>query len=83
MYCPINNDSCDTRCPSRCCRLYNRALAFLATLIIFTVGIIIGVLFARLFYQVLPLLIAAVIILLIIFIVTLITRGCCNRESRE
>lgn len=83
MYCPINNESCDTRCPSRCCRLYNIALAFLSALIIFTVGIIIGVLFARLLSKIIPLLIAAVIILLIIFIVTLLTRGCCNKESRE
>ena len=83
MYCPINNDSCDTRCPSRCCRLYNIALAFLAALIIFAVGIIIGAFFAQRFIEILPLLIAAVIILLVIFIVTLLTRGCCNKESRE
>lgn len=84
MYCPIdNNDSYGTRCLSRCCRLYNIALALLAALILFAVGLIIGVSFVGTFIGAIPLLIAAVVILFILFIVTLLTRGCCNFESRE
>ena len=84
MYCPINNeDSCERRCQSRCCRLYDLALAFLAGLILFTVGIIIGVTFIETFVEAVPLLIAAAVILFIIFIVTLLTRGCCDSKRRE
>ena len=84
MYCPINNEgSCERRCLSRCCRLYDVALAFLAGLILFTIGIIIGVSFIETFVEAVPLLIAAAVILFIIFIVTLLTRGCCNERSRE
>lgn len=84
MYCPINNDdSYERRCLSRCCRLYDVALAFLAVLILFTVGIIIGVSFIETFVEAVSLLIAAAVILFIIFIVTLLTRGCCNNRNRE
>ena len=84
MYCPVNNgESYGTRCLSRCCRLYNIALAFLAVLILFVVGIIIGVSFVSTFVEAIPLLIAAAVILFVIFIVTLLTRGCCDNETRE
>ena len=84
MYCPVENqDNFARRCLSRCCRLYDVALAFLAALILFAVGIIIGVSFIETFVEAVPLLIAAAVILFIIFIVTLLTRGCCRNENRE
>lgn len=84
MYCPINDrDSCGIRCESFCCRLYDIALAFLAALILFTIGLIIGVSFATALAGAIPLLIAAAVILFVIFIVTLLTRGCCNNRCQE
>ncbi len=83
MYCPVNES--ETRgCTiiSKCCRLYDLALAFLAVLILFAVGIIIGVSFIETFVEAIPLLITAVVILFIIFLVTLITRGCCQSKNR-
>lgn len=78
MYCPINNsETNDYRCTTRCCRLYDIALAFLIALILFTVGIIIGVSFITTFVEALPILITAAVILFVLFLVTLITRGCC------
>ncbi len=83
MYCPINNSEREgCVCTSRCCRLYNFALAFLAVLILAVVGLILGVNFAETLITALPLLIASVVILFIIFLVTLITRGCCESSSR-
>lgn len=83
MYCPVNNSEREgCICTSRCCRLYNFALAFLAALILATVGLILGVNFAVDLAGALPLLIASAVILFIIFLVTLITRGCCNGSNR-
>jgi len=82
MYCPVNNsDRCESRCTTRCCRLYNFALALLAALIFAGIGLILGVNFAIDLAGSLPLLVTAVVIVFIIFIVTLITRGCCDREN--
>ena len=85
MYCPINNpEKCGIKCLTRCCRLYNFALAFLAALILSVIGLILGTFFATTLFQALPLLIVSAIILFIIFLVTLITRGCCdNRDTCE
>lgn len=83
MYCPINNSEREgCVCTSRCCRLYDLALAFLAVLILAVIGLILGVNFAVDLAGALPLLIASVVILFIIFLVTLITRGCCNGKGR-
>ena len=82
MYCPINNsENRSIRCTTRCCRLYNFALAFLAALTLAGIGLILGVNFAVDLAGSLPLLIASVVILFIIFLVTLITRGCCENNS--
>ena len=82
MYCPVNNNErCSIRCLTKCCRLYNFALAFLAALILATIGLILGVNFAVDLAGSLPLLIASAVILFIIFLVTLITRGCCDNEK--
>ena len=83
MYCPINNSGTnDCSCTTRCCRLYDIALAFLIALILFTVGIIIGVSFITTFVEALPILITAAVILFILFLVTLLTRGCCSGRER-
>lgn len=79
MYCPVNNDSVD--CPSRCCRLYNIALAFLAAIVLFVLGLIIGVRFVDTLTSAVALLITAAVILFIIFIVTLLTKSCCNNGN--
>lgn len=81
MYCPIERSESNNRCQSRCCRLYDLALAFLAGIILFTLGLIFGSQFAPVFAAALAVLVTAVVILFIVFIVTLITRGCCNRSS--
>ena len=83
MYCPINNSEREgCICTSRCCRLYNFALAFLAVLILAVIGLILGVTFAAALAGAIPLLIASAVILFIIFLVTLITRGCCDNRSK-
>ncbi len=83
MYCPINNsETNECRCTTRCCRLYDFALGFLAVLILFAVGIIIGVSFVTTFIEVIPILITATVILFILFLVTLLTRGCCNTRNQ-
>lgn len=83
MYCPINNSEREgCVCTSRCCRLYNLALAFLIALILAGIGLILGANFAATLIEALPLLIASVVILFVIFLVTLITRGCCDGKSR-
>lgn len=83
MYCPVNETETRGGCTvtSRCCRLYDIALAFLAVLILFTIGIIIGVSFVTTFIEAVPILITAAVILFIIFIVTLLTRGCCQSKN--
>lgn len=82
MYCPINNsENRDIRCTTKCCRLYNLALAFLVALILAVIGLILGVNFAVDLAGALPLLIASVVILFVIFLVTLITRGCCENND--
>lgn len=82
MYCPINDsENRGIRCTTRCCRLYDLALAFLAVLILAVIGLILGVNFAAALSAALPLLIASVVILFIIFLVTLITRGCCENRN--
>lgn len=81
MYCPINNPEQQCECTSKCCRLYNIALGFLAVLILFTVGLVIGANFADTFLSALPVLITAAVILFIVFIVTALTRGCCGRNN--
>ena len=84
MYCPINNSENERcRCISRCCRLYNLALAFLAALIFGTVTFVLGILFAPFLFTAIPLFIVAAIILIVLFIVTLITRGCCEKDDCE
>ncbi len=85
MYCPIENEESRSGCgcTKRCCRLYNLALAVLAALILFAVGLVIGASFATTFTPIIALLITAAIILFIVFLVTLITRGCCNNQYRE
>ncbi len=83
MYCPINNSEREgCVCTSRCCRLYNLALAFLAALILAVIALILGVNFAAALAAALPLLIASVVILFVIFLVTLITRGCCDNRGK-
>lgn len=82
MYCPVNeNETRGCTLISRCCRLYDIALAFLAVLILFTVGIIIGSLFGIFLFRLIPLLVAVAIILFVIFLVTLLTRGCCQNKN--
>ena len=84
MYCPINEPAVteDNRhCISRCCRLYNAALAFLIGIILAAIGLILGTVFYETLTAVVPILIAATVILFIIFLVTLITRGCCHANS--
>lgn len=84
MYCPVNNsENSDRRSRPHCCRLYNLALAFLAAIILFVIGLIFGALFFGLLLGSIPLLVAVVAILFIIFIVTLLTRGCCRNEDEE
>ena len=82
MYCPVDNsERCDRKCTSKCCILYNFALGFLAALVLAAIGLILGVSFAETLTAAIPLLIASAVILFIIFLVTLITRGCCDREN--
>jgi len=82
MYCPVNNtERQGTRCITRCCRLYDFALAVLAALIFAGIGLILGVNFAVDLAGSLPLLVASVVILFVIFLVTLITRGCCEANN--
>lgn len=82
MYCPINNsENRGIRCTTRCCRLYDFALALLAALILAVIGLILGVNFAVDLAGALPLLVASVVLLFIIFLVTLITRGCCENTN--
>jgi len=81
MYCPINNSDNGRRCTTRCCRLYDFALVFLSSLILAVIGLILGVNFAVDLAASLPLLVASVVILFVIFLVTLITRGCCDRDN--
>ncbi len=81
MYCPVNNERSGIRCFTRCCRLYDLALVFLAALILVVIGLILGASFAAILVAAIPLLITAVVILFIIFIVTLLTRGCCNDRN--
>ena len=81
MYCPNNSDRCGVRCLTRCCRLYNFALALLAALILAVISLILGVTFAAELTASIPLLIAGVVILFIIFLITLITRGCCDSDN--
>ena len=83
MYCPINGSEQQCECSNRCCRLYNIALGFLAVLILFTVGLVIGANFADTFLNALPVLIAASVILFIVFIVTALTKGCCRRNTEN
>lgn len=84
MYCPINgSEQNNCECTNRCCRLYNIALAFLAVLILFTVGLVIGANFAEALTTAIPILIAAAVILFIIFVVTALTRGCCRRNDQD
>ena len=41
MYCPVTDSASDRcTCTSRCCRLYNAALAFLGAVLSFVLGII-------------------------------------------
>ncbi len=83
MYCPYNESSENScRSTTRCCRLYDYALAFLAVIILFAVGLIIGASFAGTFLGVLPIIITAVVILFIVFLVTLLTRGCCRGRNQ-
>lgn len=83
MYCPINNpeNGCGKTHP--CCRLYNLTLAILAAIILFVIGLIFGTRFAEELSTYIPLLGAVAAILFVIFIVTLLTRGCCNRIQEE
>ncbi len=68
-------------CESFCCRLYNFALAFLAGLILFTVGLILGTVFFETLTAVLPILITAAVLLAVMFIAFAIIRGCCRRRE--
>ncbi len=84
MYCPVtNSDSDRCTCTSRCCRLYNVALAFLGAVLFFVLGIIFALVQSELVATALPLLVVTFILIFIVFIVTVLTRGCCNNSSRE
>ncbi|MCR4718354.1 MAG: hypothetical protein K5768_01840 [Firmicutes bacterium] len=84
MYCPINNsDSDNCICTTRCCRLYNIALAFLGAILFFVLGIIFSLVASDLVAGALPLLIVTFVLIFIVFIVTVLTRGCCNNSLRE
>ena len=84
MYCPINDSASDNcTCTSRCCRLYNIALAFLGAILFFVLGIIFALLESELVAGALSLLIVTFILIFIVFIVTILTKGCCNNSSRE
>lgn len=84
MYCPVtDSDSDRCVCTSRCCRLYNIALAFLGAVFFFVLGIIFALVLSDLVATALPLLLVTIILVLIVFIVTVLTRGCCNNQSRE
>lgn len=84
MYCPINNsENRGRRCISGCCRLYNFALTFLATLILLIVGLILGATLADALLTALPLLIVSAAILFVVFLVTLITKGCCSGNDTD
>lgn len=85
MYCPVtdsNTDSCNCR-TSRCCRLYNAALAFLGAVLFFVLGIIFALVQSELVANALPLLVIALILIFIVFVVTVLTKGCCNNSSRN
>ncbi len=69
------------RCESFCCRLYTVALAFLAVLILFTVGLILGIVFSAALTAALPIIITAAVLLAVMFIVIAIIRGCCRRRE--
>jgi len=84
MYCPISNsdnDSCI--CTTRCCRLYNIALAFLGAILFFVLGVIFALVASDLVAGALPLLTVTFVLIFIVFIVTVLTKGCCNNSSRE
>lgn len=82
MYCPVtDSDSCTST--SRCCRLYNVAVAFLGAILFFVLGIIFALLESDLVASALPLLTVTFIIILIVLIVTLLTKGCCNNQARD
>ncbi|HAL62957.1 MAG TPA: hypothetical protein DCO93_00770 [Clostridiales bacterium] len=84
MYCPMNNsDSDNCMCTTRCCRLYNTALAFLGAVMFFVLGIIFALVESDLVADALPLLIVTLVLIFIVFIVTILTRGCCNNSSRD
>ncbi len=82
MYCQINEqEAVNCECRSRCCRLYDAALAFIAAIILLAVGLIVGARFADTLLSAVPILITAAVILAIVFIVTLLTRGCCKNNA--
>lgn len=84
MYCPINNsDSDNCMCTTRCCRLYNIALAFLGAVMFFVLGIIFALVASDLVAGALSLLVVTFVLIFIVFIVTVLTKGCCNGSSRE
>ena len=84
MYCPVTDSASDNcQCTSRCCRLYNVALAFLGAILFFVLGIIFSLVLSDLVAGALSLLIVTFILIFIVFIVTVLTRGCCNNSSRE
>lgn len=83
MYCPINENEATVQCPTRCCRLYNLALAFLAALILAALGLILGTVYADTLLSALSVLITATVIIFIVFLVTLITRGCCANTGEQ
>ena len=74
MYCPNNSENRSIRCTTRCCMLYNFALAFLAALILAVIGLILGVNFAVTLAGSLPLLIASVVILFVFFLTKSLTK---------
>ena len=83
MYCPINDsENSGSSCMTRCCRLYNVALAFLGAVLFFILGIILATVQSELVANALPLLVVSFVIIFILFIVTVLTRGCCGNQSR-
>lgn len=82
MYCPISNSQNDNcMCTTRCCRLYNIALSFLGAIMFFVLGIIFALVQSTLVADALPLLLVTFILIFIVFIVTILTKGCCNRSE--
>ena len=84
MYCPVtDSDSDRCSCTSRCCTLYNAAIAFLGAILFFVLGVIFALLEGDLVAGALSLFVVSFVIILIVLIVTMLTKGCCRSSSRE